>query len=505
MDDQSVRLLTDPQQYTKTLGIQWNSCTDSFRLEVHKPNQQKEVTKHSLVSEIGKLFDILGWFFPTIIKAKILLQRVWEARTDWDEVLPSSILEEWFQWRTELPLITEKSIARCYYPTSVHIQSLQIHGFCDASELAYAAVIYLRMTDTLGQVHVSLVTAKTKVSPIKRLSMPRLELCGANLLAKLLFHVKEAFNVPLSAIHTWTDSTIVLNWLDSDPRRFKTYVRNRVACIMELIPSPHRHHVSGSENLANCASRGLFPAELLNHSLWWNGPAWLRELPELWPQFNKEDVTTDCEEVCFSLIVKPAEPVIDFNRHSSFTKLKRNTAWILRFVNNCRKSERMQLSHLTATELQEAERYWLYISQSDHFLEEIQALKNSQVISRSSCLLTLHPFLDSNSSLRVGGRQNQSSLSSPSQHPVIVHGKHPITKLLISSEHLRLLHAGPQPSLSQRYHIIGHKKTIRSVTRSCVICRKNSARPRPQMLGKLPMESYARLHSRRPDWIMLAL
>ena len=191
------------------------------------------------------------------------------------------------------------------------------------------------------------------------------------------------------------------------------------------------------------------------------------------------------------MIVKPVEPVIDFNRHSSLTKLKRITAWILRFVNNCRKPEQMQLSYLTATELQEAERYWLYISQCDHFLEEIQALKNSQVISRSSCLLTLHPFLDSSSLLRVGGRQNQSSLCNPSQHPVIVHGKHPITKLLILSEHLRLFHAGPQlltSSLSQRYHIIGHKKTIRSVTRSCVICRKNSARPKPQMLGKLPIE-----------------
>ena len=242
MDDQSVRLLTDPQQYTKTLGIQWNSCTDSFRLEVHKPNQQKEVTKRSLVSEIGKLFDVLGWFSPTIIKAKILLQRVWEARIDWDEVLPPSILEEWFQWRTELPLITEKSIARCYYPKSVHIQSLQIHGFCDASELAYATVIYLRMTDTLGQIHVSLVTSKTKVSPIKRLSMPRLELCGANLLAKLLFHVKEAFNVPLSANQAWTDSTIVLNRLDGNPRRFKTYVEQ--SCV--------HHGADPISSLASC-------------------------------------------------------------------------------------------------------------------------------------------------------------------------------------------------------------------------------------------------------------
>ena len=198
----------------------------------------------------------------------------------------------------------------------------------------------------------------------------------------------------------------MLNWLDGNPRRFKTYVGNRVACIMELIPSSYWRHVSGSENPADCASRGLFPAELLDHTLWWNGPRWLKQPPEHWPQLNKEDRTTevtDDDEVCLSLIAKQVEPVIDLNRYSSFNKLKRITAWILRFVNNCRKTRQRQLSHLDAAELQEAERYWLYVSQCDHFLKEVQALKSSQALPRSSCLLTLHPFVDSNSLLRVGG------------------------------------------------------------------------------------------------------
>ena len=131
------------------------------------PNQQREVTKRLLVSDTGKTFDVLGWYSPTIVKAKILLQRVWEAKIDWDEVLPQSLQEEGFQWRSELPLITERSIDRCYYLKSGHIRSFQLHGFCDASELAYAGTVYLRMVDTHGHVHVSLVTSKTKVAPIK--------------------------------------------------------------------------------------------------------------------------------------------------------------------------------------------------------------------------------------------------------------------------------------------------------------------------------------------------
>ena len=177
IDAQLVRLVDDPQEYTKTLGIQWNSCLDSFRVEVHKPNQQQEMTKRTLVSDIGKTFDILGWYSPTIVKAKIMLQRVWEAKIEWDDVLPQSILEEWLHWRSELSLINGKDVPRCYFPKSVQIQSFELHGFCDASELAYAGVAYLRMSDKNSRVYTSLVSSKTKVAPIKRLSIPRLELC----------------------------------------------------------------------------------------------------------------------------------------------------------------------------------------------------------------------------------------------------------------------------------------------------------------------------------------
>ena len=110
VNDQSVCLLSEPQQYTKTLGVQWNSCQDIFRLEVLKPNNQKEVTKRALVSDLGKTFDALGWYSPTIIKAKILLQRLWEAKFDWGEPVLQPILDEWLQWRSELTQITEVSI-----------------------------------------------------------------------------------------------------------------------------------------------------------------------------------------------------------------------------------------------------------------------------------------------------------------------------------------------------------------------------------------------------------
>ena len=130
---------------------------------------------------------------------------------------------------------------------------MQLHGFSDASELAYAGVVYLWMVHANGDVHTSLVMSKTKVAPIKRLTIPQLELCGAHLLAQLLHHCKEVFHLPPDEVFAWSDSTIVLNWLVGS-RRFKTYVGNRVSRIVELIAPEHWNHVEGTQNPADCAS-----------------------------------------------------------------------------------------------------------------------------------------------------------------------------------------------------------------------------------------------------------
>ena len=151
------------------------------------------------------------------LKVKILLQRIWEIKLDWDEQVPTSILSVWTRWKAELPLLSDLSIPRYYFPKDSHIHSLQLHGFSDASEDAYAAVVYLRSIDQDDGVHISLVIAKSRVSPIKCISIPRLELCGALLLSQLLNHLKEVFYLPLVNIYAWTDSSIVLSWLSGSP------------------------------------------------------------------------------------------------------------------------------------------------------------------------------------------------------------------------------------------------------------------------------------------------
>ena len=133
-------------------------------------------------------------------------------------------------------MFTDKLVTRCYIPKDVHIASMQLHGFSDTSESAYAGDIYVRFIDSRDVIHTSLVAAKTKVAPLKRLTVPRLELCGADLQASLLHHIQGVLNVPSNDVFVWTDSTVVLGWLSGKPRRFKTFVGNHVSNVMELVP-----------------------------------------------------------------------------------------------------------------------------------------------------------------------------------------------------------------------------------------------------------------------------
>ena len=131
-------------------------------------------------------------------------------------------------------------------------------------------------------------------------------------------------------------------------------------------------------------------------------------------------------------------------------------------------------------ELHKTEIYWYVYAQQTNFLKDIDAIKSRCSLSKASPVLSLRPFIDSSGLMRVGGRQQLSLMSFSQEHPIILHHKHPLTHLIVCSEHVRLLHAGPtllSSSIGSRYHILGYRKLIRSITRGCVTCRKLSAKP----------------------------
>ena len=201
-----------------------------------------------------------------------MLQDLWKEKTDWDQPITQAICNVWQRWYEELPLLQEHLIPCNYSPKNIDVASVELHGFSNTSELAYAGMVYLRTLGIKNCVHVSLVIARTKFALLKRLIIPQLELCGAMVMAKFLRHCQQIFDVPNESTFAWTDSTIVLSWLRGDSSRFKPFVGSRVTEIMDLLPPSRWRHVTGTSNLADCTSRGLYLSELSKYDAWWEGP-----------------------------------------------------------------------------------------------------------------------------------------------------------------------------------------------------------------------------------------
>lgn len=205
-----------------------------------------------------------------------------------------------------------------------------MHGFCDASEAAYGACVYLRSIDNSGQILASLLCAKSRVAPLKSISMPRLELCGALLLAQLVKCVLNALTITIAHSYYWCDSSIVLAWLATEPAVLKTFVANRVAMIQEITEINSWRHVSSNDNAADIISRGAYPSQLQNLSLWWSGPPWLSKDQSEWPQsIHSAYLSSEIPEKrkCSKItLLTNIEPQL-FTRFSSFSRLLRVTAY----------------------------------------------------------------------------------------------------------------------------------------------------------------------------------
>lgn len=241
---------------------------------------RETITKRQLVSEIAKIFDPVGWLAPVVVTAKMLCQKLWLLGIDWYEMLPEATAGDWKQYQGLLPKVEKIRIPR-WIQSITDIDTIELHGFCDASITAYAAVIFIRVHK--GNVyHTQLLTSKTRVAPTVQISLPRLELKGAHLLEKLLIITKKALGLSNDHLFAWCDSMITLSWIHGHSLRWKTFLANRVAQIQGLICPNKWKYINTKENPADVASRGCQPDELKSNDLWWSGPRWFTIDREAW-------------------------------------------------------------------------------------------------------------------------------------------------------------------------------------------------------------------------------
>lgn len=273
----------------------------------------------------------MGWISPCIVIAKIFIQRLWLSGIQWDDELSKDLLVDCELYRNELKHLDKFQIPRWVFTYSTNL-NVELHWFCDSSELSFAAVVYIRITNSDDVVKVSIITSKTKVAPIKQLLIPRFELCGAVLLAKLIREVAELLSIPKSQIHALTDSEIVLSWLNKHLSNWKTFIPNRVSEIMTHLDNDQWAHVQSRDNPADIASRGIKPVDLANYELWLQGPHWLQSHSVSYPR--PTSLSTNLEEKTkkplLVYLVNSSNDFFLWSKYSKLSKLLRVTAYCKR-------------------------------------------------------------------------------------------------------------------------------------------------------------------------------
>ncbi|GFU57341.1 integrase catalytic domain-containing protein [Trichonephila clavipes] len=266
---------------SKVLGIPWDVVHDYFTIDVKgllQLDTSKPITKRIVLQSAGKIYDPVGFLSPYTIRLKCLLQELWLRKLSWDDELPLDIHAVWSQWWLELPFLSELKIPRKILDSSKDSSEVQIHTFSDASQKAYGAAAFLRVKHK-DRVSVDLVTSKSRVAPLKRLSLPRLELMGALLAARLAKEVKKILDQKCSTrAFFWTDSQVTLHWIKGPSHRWKPFVANRVREIQSLTDPNSWFHCSGKDNPADLLTRGISVDALTTNSKWWNGSSFLRQI-----------------------------------------------------------------------------------------------------------------------------------------------------------------------------------------------------------------------------------
>nr|XP_033200179.1 uncharacterized protein LOC117162388 [Bombus vancouverensis nearcticus] len=477
-------------QTLKTLGVFWNSSDDSILYSVEVKPTPSRVTKRIISSEIAKIYDPLGLLAPVIVRAKMLLQRIWSSKIDWDESLPIELHTEWERYYAQLPLLNNVR-----FPRKAIIESameIELHGFCDASEKAYGACVYLRTLTINGRAWTQLLTAKSKVAPLKCQTIPRLELSGALLLTSLMSTVQQALSQKITRTIYWTDSTIVLHWLNTSPHTLKTFVANRVSEIQTKTSIRDWRHVPTDDNPADLISRGQTPEEFLRPTIWQHGPAWLYQSEGYWPTWAltpQIEVPEQKGAICLS--ANPADYSL-LERYSSWPKLIRIIARCLRW-----RQERNRAAPLTVTELRITHNKLIKLLQNIHFSEEIRTLQKDRNAAIKGKLTRLNPFIDKEGILRVGGRLSHSSMTFAQKHPIVL-PKSSVTTRIIEHEHKIHMHSGTQATLyavRQRYWPVDGRSQVWRAIKGCVRCCRAQPPPVEYVMGNLPE---ARVTESRP-------
>lgn len=469
----------------RVLGVRWDTYSDQFVVDLGGIISTARVltpTKRNIVSLVGRIYDPLGFLAPVVVPFKIFFQELCEAKLDWDQLLPGNFVDRWNSLKSSLEEGQSISIPRCYFD-SVLEQPVRctLCGFCDASLKAYAGVVYLLLETRTG-FSVRFVAAKTRVSPLQKLTVPRLELLSALLLARLLTSITQSLSceLQLSSPRCFTDSTVALYWIKGTDKTWKSFVQNRVIEIRKLIPPDFWMHCSGKTNPADIPSRGLSLLELSVNILWRDGPGWICEGNPTQDQecHQPEECLTELRNKDRQLVhgllmagnTAKLSHIMDCGNYSSLKRLLSVTALVMKFgrmlLDKVRCGGQTKSRDLKAA----AEHLWILECQ------QVVVADKSFKHWRSQFNL----FQDESGVWRCRGRIQNAAVPYSTKHPILLHKDHHLSVLLVRSAHNRVIHNGVKETLTElrsRFWIVKGRNFIKKVIHQCLVCRRHEGKP----------------------------
>ena len=339
----------------RALGVHWCIESDAFKFRIELKDQPG--TRRGMLSTISSVYDSLGIIAPVILIGKRILQEICHG-SSWDEPVEGDVLSRWENWRSQLPLLETFSIPRCFKPSHFgKIVSAQLHNMSDASGTGYGQCSYLRLVDDNNHVHCSFVMGKARVAPRKTVSIPRLELAAAAVSVRVADVLKNELDYERIEEFYWTDSKVVLGFINNESRRFHVYVANRVQLIRDYTFPSQWRYVESASNPADEGSRGLNARHFLQKSRWIKGPDFLWESENHWPEqdsYERELDPTSPEVKKITVNTTVAEEKKDMlsrlERFSSWQRLKTGIALCMKYKQRLKMSVNEAISRSSVKE-----------------------------------------------------------------------------------------------------------------------------------------------------------
>ena len=484
-----------PECTGKALGIKWRIGSDEFYYEFSFTIPDF-LTRRITLSDLNSIYDPPGWLGCYLLSGKLIFQEATRRKLDWDQQLPTDLYQSWIQFVESLKNMSDLRIPRCMKPGQYDDAEITLHYFSDASLIAYGCMCYLHCRLPNGDVHTRLVMTKHKVAPMKAVTIVRLELQAATLSAKLSNYLKDTLTLDVKASYFWTDSEIVLKYIMNESKRFNVFVANRVSLIHESSDVKHWQHIAGTENPADLLTR-VNTRDSVDVNRWLYGPDILKSFDHSSHQSKSMKMNIDYEldehdpeirkQALSYTSVKSISSAFDMllARHSSWMDLKRAIAWYYRLLLYFRKDRKA--GALTASEIRHAGKRLVLAAQQRHFSEDVAALKKNGVVSKSSRLLTLSPYLDADGLMRVGGRLKHANMIE--KNPYIIPSSHHIATCMVNDAH-GVAHVGVGWTacelLSLGIHLFRGRPLIKRLISKCITCRRLFAKPCKQIMAALP-------------------